>query len=259
MRTTTRSIGFLLLLLISSITASAQTLKLMTYNIHHGADKKEINTLEAMGKFIKDSGADLIGLQEVDSMCNRSGRVDQMKRLSEITGMYYAFVRHYAYDGGAYGLGILSRYPVSDLRNERITLLPKNEARPTLAFLSVRISLPKRKKEILFGTVHFALNAPGRMVQAEEVLAVTKDSRIPVILTGDLNALPGTEEILKLETRFTETGSPEALTFSADKPEKKIDYIMVSNPNLRKVTARKVYYDVLLSDHLPVVSTVVVK
>jgi endonuclease/exonuclease/phosphatase family metal-dependent hydrolase len=259
MKITTKLITSLLPVLTLSFAVSAQSLKLMTYNIHHGADKDEVNTLEAMGKFIRDSGADIIGLQEVDSLCNRSGKVDQMKRLSEITGMHYAFARHYAYDGGAYGLGILSRYPISDVRNERITLLPKKEGRPSLAFLTAKIALPKRKKAIVFGTVHFALNAPGRVLQAEEVLAFTKDIPVPVILTGDLNALPGTEEIFKLEARFTETGSSKALTFSAVKPEKKIDYIMVTKTNLKKITDTKVYNEVLLSDHLPVTSTIVLK
>mgnify|MGYP003574972344 FL=1 len=236
---------------------TAQSLKVMTYNIHHGADKEDAGTLEEMGKFIKDSGADLVGLQEVDSMCNRSGNVDQMKRLSEITGMEYAFVRHFAYDGGAYGLGVLSRYPISNVRNERITILPKNEAKPSLAFLTAQIRLPTGK-EILFSTVHFSLNAPARILQANEVLGFIKDKGVPAILTGDLNALPGTEEILTLESHFTETGSAEALTFSADKPLKKIDYIMVSTPALGTVLHSKVYSDVLLSDHLPVMSEVMI-
>ena len=235
----------------------AQALKVMTYNIHHGADRIEVITLEEMGKFIRDSGADLVGLQEVDSLCNRSGKVDQMKRLSEITGMHYAFVRHFAYDGGAYGLGILARYPISNVSNDRITILPKNEAKPSLAFLTAHIGLPGGK-EIIFSTVHFSLNAPARLLQANEVLERIKDEGIPVILTGDLNALPGTEEILRLESYFTETGSAEALTFSAVKPVKKIDYIMVSTADLKKVVRSMVYSDVQSSDHLPVATELVI-
>ncbi|HEY0895575.1 MAG TPA: endonuclease/exonuclease/phosphatase family protein [Sphingobacteriaceae bacterium] len=124
----------LMLLLCAGVfsTASAQTLSVMSYNIHHGADKNEVNTLDLMGKYIKDSGADLIGLQEVDSMCSRSGKVDQMKRLAEITGMHYAFVRHFAYDGGAYGLGILSRYPIASVKDHRLTN-PAQESRKAVA------------------------------------------------------------------------------------------------------------------------------
>ncbi|MCG7860088.1 hypothetical protein MD537_24115, partial [Flavihumibacter sediminis] len=83
----------------------------MSYNIHHGADKEERNTLDSIGTFILSTKAQLVGLQEVDSVCTRSGQIDQMQRLAEITGMHFAFVRHFAYQGGAYGQGILSRYP----------------------------------------------------------------------------------------------------------------------------------------------------
>src|SRR5690554_5602511 len=129
----------------------AQKLKVISYNIHHGADKDEKMTLDEMGEFIKSTGADLVGLQEVDSLCNRSGNVDQMKRLSEITGMHYAFVKHFAYDGGAYGLGILSRYPLSDIRNDRITSKAVDGEKRSLALLSAKVALTGNR-EIRFAT-----------------------------------------------------------------------------------------------------------
>lgn len=115
---------------------AAQTLKLISYNIHHGTNKGGRNTLEEIGEFLKLQKADLIGLQEVDSMCNRSGIVDQMKELAALTGMHYAFARHFAYDGGAYGLGILSRYPIPGERNDRISSKSKGgEKNPWHYFL----------------------------------------------------------------------------------------------------------------------------
>ncbi|HYH57343.1 MAG TPA: endonuclease/exonuclease/phosphatase family protein, partial [Anseongella sp.] len=179
---------------------NAQTLDVMSYNIHHGANKEEVLTLEEMGRFIRESGADLVGLQEVDSICGRSGNADQMKVLAALTGMHYAFVRHFSYDGGAYGLGILSRYPVSDVRNDRITSLPKDGEKRSLALLSVKVSLP-RGKAVRFATVHYALDQPTRLIQAAETLSYLKED-IPVILTGDLNAEPGTREIVRLQAFF---------------------------------------------------------
>ncbi len=237
--------------------ASGQTIKVMSYNIHHGADKNEVLTLDEMGKYIKDSGADIVGLQEVDSMCTRSGKVDQMKCLAEITGMHYAFVRHFAYGGGAYGLGILSKYPISNVKNNRITILPPNPEKPSLAHLTAEIMLPG-KRPLLFSTVHLSLNTESRLVQADEVLAQTA-GEIPAIITGDMNANPGTAEILKLESRFTETGKNAVFTFPAGKAVKKIDYVMVSKPHLKSVVKSEVHDEVLLSDHLPIISTVRLK
>lgn len=253
-----KRIILLLTAVLSSLGSGAQTLKVMSYNIHHGADKNEVNTLEKIGEFIKKSGAELVGLQEVDSMCNRSGKIDQMKRLAEITGMHYGFVRHFAYDGGAYGLGILSRYPISDMRNDRITLVPKDEKKPSLALLTAKINLP-RNREVLFATVHFALNAPSRLIQGEEVIAFMKSRGLSAVITGDLNANPDSKEIVQLGSYFSETGRSEMFTFPVGTPVKKIDYIMVSKPNLEKVVGSRVYNDVLLSDHLPMLSIVRLK
>ena len=88
---------------LSFLIVRSQKLRIMSYNIHHGTDRNERNTIDSMGYFIKKIKPDIVGLQEVDSVCQRSGKVDQMKRLAEITGMYYAFVRHFPYQGGAYG------------------------------------------------------------------------------------------------------------------------------------------------------------
>src|SRR5690606_38471813 len=152
----------------------------------HGANKEEQLTLNEIGAFLKNTKADLVGLQEVDSMCNRSGKEDQMKELAKITGMHYAFVRHFAYDGGAYGLGVLSRYPLSEVKNDRISFISVDGKIRSLALLSAKVTLPDNK-EIKFATVHFALDQPTRMIQSAETVNYLKND-IPVILTGDLNA-----------------------------------------------------------------------
>src|SRR5690606_16162287 len=157
-------------------------LEIISYNIHHGANKDEVLTLDKMGEFLNASKADLVGLQEVDSVCNRSGKSDQMQELAEATGMHYVFARHFAYDGGSYGLGLLSAFPLSDVRKDRITSKSVNGEKRSLVLLSAIATLPDGRK-IRFATVHFALDQPTRMLQAEEVLEFLKeDGSIPVIL-----------------------------------------------------------------------------
>lgn len=244
-----------LLCLFLGLSASAQTLKVMSYNIHHGADTADVNKLDSMAYFIKRSGADLIGLQEVDSVCKRSGQVDQMKRLGELTGMYYAFVRHMAYDGGAYGQGILSRYPLSAIKNHRITLLKKDGTKDSRALLSVTVTMPEKKK-LTFASVHFALDAASRMIQSNETINFLQNKKLPVILTGDLNAEPETPEVLNLQRYFTGADNRTLLTFPVRKPKKKIDYIFVNKDFLLTVEEVKTFPENFLSDHLPILSTV---
>ncbi|GGF47044.1 endonuclease/exonuclease/phosphatase family protein [Echinicola rosea] len=223
----------------------------MSYNIHHGADKNEVMTYSEIGQFLKDTGADIIGLQEVDSVCSRSEKSDQMKILSEITGMDAAFGRHFAYDGGAYGLGILSKYPLEDIRNDRITSIRSNGEKRSLALLSAKVTLPSGQ-QILFATVHFALDQPTRLAQAKEVLQYL-DSELPVMLTGDLNAVPNSEEIKLLNTKLSNTHQEGDNTFPVDDPVKKIDYIMVSRVGF-KVLESHVVLSCQLSDHLPIIT-----
>ena len=80
----------LMIFSLSFLNVKAQQVRIMSYNIHHGADRAENNTLDSMGYFIKETKPDLVGLQEVDSVCDRSDRQDQMKRLAEITGREFS-------------------------------------------------------------------------------------------------------------------------------------------------------------------------
>lgn len=246
---------FNLLSLFIFHSVQAQSVKVMSFNIHHGADAKDKDQLDNMARFIKSSGADLVGLQEVDSVCVRSGNIDQMKRLAELTGMHYAFARHMAYDGGAYGQGILSKYPLSAIRNDRLTLLKKNGKKDSRALLSAKVNLPDKKK-LLFASAHFALDSVTRRIQAGETTAYLKNNKMPVILTGDLNAEPLKKEVVFLNQYFSDADPLNAFTFPVDQPVKKIDYIFISKAFLNRVVDFEVLNAVKYSDHLPIMATV---
>jgi endonuclease/exonuclease/phosphatase family metal-dependent hydrolase len=189
-------------------------------------------------------------------MCHRSGKVDQMKVLAEITGMHYTFLRHFAYDGGAYGLGILSRYPITAQQNDKITSI-KNGEKKSLALLTARISLPN-DQEIDFSTVHYALDQTTRLIQAKETLALLK-AEVPVILSGDFNAEPGTAEINLLSSRFTMADKKQAHTFPTIDPIKKIDYIWTSKEHLLEVSNIQIPATIHYSDHLPLEAELLLK
>lgn len=247
-----------LMLLVVLPDVSAQSLRIMTYNIHVGQDAANKDQLKNMADFIKDSKADLVGLQEVDSVCKRTGGIDQIKFLAENTGMYYTYTRHFAFDGGSYGIGILSRYPLSDIQDHRVILTSdgKTDA-ATRAFLTA--SIFNGTKKVTFATIHMDYrDSNSRVAQSKDMVAKLKAFTTPVILTGDFNARPGTTEITTLREILADTGSDLAYSFPVAPPLNKIDYIMVSKGNLAKVSANKVI-PVLYSDHLPVVSDIRLK
>lgn len=244
----------LIILLMGLDGIHAQTLKVMSYNIHIGQDAANKDQLKNMARFIKSSEADIVGLQEVDSVCNRSGKVDQMKYLAEHTGMYYAYARHFAFDGGSYGIGILSKFPLTNILDHRIILTSdgKSDA-ATRALLTANIF--SGGKKILFATVHMDYrDSNSRFAQSQELVKLLGSIKLPVILTGDFNAEPGTREMVHLQTILTDTGKDTDLTYSAIKPIKKIDFVMVSKAHLIKAKKLEVF-PVLFSDHLPIMST----
>lgn len=238
--------------------ASGQNLKVISYNIHIGQNSNNVDQLESLAKFIKSTKADLIGLQEVDSVCNRSGNVDQMKFLAEKTGMYYAYARHFPFDGGSYGIGILSRHPLSNVKDHRIVLTSAGTKEgATRALLTADIFFGDMK--LTFATVHMDYrDSDSRYAQSQEIVKLFGKMEQPVILTGDFNARPGTKEITMLQTIFTDATDDSALTFPAINPLNKIDYIMISKAKLEKVVKQEVY-PVLYSDHLPIMSVIKIK
>lgn len=71
---------------------SGRDLTVATYNIHHGAGADEVLDLERIARVVKDTGADVVGLQEVDRhWSSRSNFVDQANWLAERLDMHVAY------------------------------------------------------------------------------------------------------------------------------------------------------------------------
>lgn len=239
------------LLLCTFLDIKAQKLSVMSYNIHIGQNGKDQDKLSEIARYIKDSKAEIIGLQEVDSVCNRSGKIDQMKFLAEQTGMYFTYARHFAFDGGSYGLGILSRYPLLDVKDLRVGL--SSTGKPETRSL-LKADFIKGKTRFTFLTVHMDYrDSKSRQAQSEEILKKLSGIENPVILTGDFNAKPGTKEISILEGIFKDVSKSSGPTYPAVKALNKIDYIMLRSDGRETVLVQK-SDPVDFSDHLPVLS-----
>ena len=100
-------------------------MKLMSYNVMHcaGADNKV--DIARTAEVIKRENPRFVGVQELDFMAkHRSGGVDQPAELGRLTGMYATFAQAIPYQGGGYGVAVLSREkPISVFK----TALPGRE------------------------------------------------------------------------------------------------------------------------------------
>ena len=100
----------------SSRSAVSTDLVLATLNIKHGAEG-----LEKIAQAIRDVSPDIIGLQEVDVNCERSGYTDEPAELARLAEYpYYAFAKAITLGGGEYGTALLSRFPIESFEVIRL-------------------------------------------------------------------------------------------------------------------------------------------
>src|SRR5215217_7272107 len=96
----------------SSVPAARKTLRVMTYNIHVGVGMDKQLDLQRIADVINQQRPDLVGLQEVDRNVKRTEGKDEIAELAAMTKMDFAFAPNLDYQGGKYGVAILSRLPI---------------------------------------------------------------------------------------------------------------------------------------------------
>jgi endonuclease/exonuclease/phosphatase family metal-dependent hydrolase len=229
----------------------------MSYNIHHGRGVDDRLDLARVAAEIRNSGADIVGLQEVDRHWGeRSYFADQAADLAQELGMRVVYGANLDLDpldpGGPrrqYGNAILSDAPIHEWRN---TLLPRTgslEQRGLLQALVTVRGIPVR----VFAT-HLQHNSQEeRIAQIAAIREVVGTSPELVVLTGDLNARPNTPEIdaitEDLVDAWTEAGVGDGYTFPAEDPRARLDYVLHSNDVM---TCSAAVLSTDGSDHLPV-------
>lgn len=224
-------------------------INVMTYNIHGGKDIEGNLTLYGISNLIKETGADIIGLQEIDVFLKRSYFLNEIKYLANRLKMHYVFGPNLRMGFGSFGNGILSRYPIAKKKNYHIYSV--GERRGVLTAL---IQLNENKK-IWFLTTHLGLNRKERLTQSQEILKIVSNLEYPVIMTGDFNEAPGEEAYSTISRVLKDAANAQNSVFHTyvDGCENvRIDYIMHS----KGVWAESIKaIDSTLSDHLPVVAS----
>src|SRR5216684_2695936 len=92
--------------------AAKRTLRIMTYNIHTGVGMDKRLDLQRIADVINHERPDLVGLQEVDRGVKRTEAKDEIAELARLTRMQFVFAHNLDYQGGQYGVAILSRFPI---------------------------------------------------------------------------------------------------------------------------------------------------
>lgn len=249
-------------MLFVGINTSAQELKVMTFNIYHGeieGTPGKSNLLQ-VADLIKKHQPDFVALQEADSMTNRSAslnngiRQNLVQALAGLTGMYGYFGKAIDYEGGGYGIGILSRWPKI---SEKINL-PDPEGGEKRALLLVEHTFGNGRK-ILFGATHFCHQSEkNQIAQAETVCNLLTQTAHPVIIGGDFNIVANSKAYSFIRQHYIDAaahyGNPQN-TIPSNNPRSRIDYIFASKAHPWRVKDVQVLSS-NASDHLPVLVTI---
>ena len=244
-----RFLTILLLCLVGATAVSAQKVRVMSYNVKNGIGMDGIKSIERCAAVIRKVQPDIVAIQEVDSMTRRNKKY-VLGELAKHAGYPHAyFGKAIPYQGGAYGIGVLSKEKALSVK---IYPLPcKREPR---ALLVVEF----KKYYMLCTHLSGVAKRDGHGVQVDIVRdVVTKLDKL-VILAGDMNARPKSAPMMALKEVASVLTDESKFTAPSHNPSKCIDHILGANGSF-KVSKRCVMYNHLESDHLPIYVDVKIK
>ena len=260
----------LLFLCLLTVDVNGQsTLRLMSYNIRHGAGLDGRSDFERIAEVIKREHPDVVALQEVDSVTRRTGGRDFLGELGVSTGMQHLYAPAIAFEGGKYGIGLLCRKKPLVMR--KVSLPGREESRMLLiaefedyVFCCTHFSLTEearievetlREAEVVADAAQLAdaVGTHGRG-SVEKIGKLLENEKKPVFLAGDLNAEPDSPVMTALQKKFMILNSVTENTIPADNPQSCIDYVLgyVANGSRYSVITNYVVNEPVASDHRPV-------
>jgi endonuclease/exonuclease/phosphatase family metal-dependent hydrolase len=212
------------------------TLRVATWNMKAA----RMASLQDIIAFIEQSRADVIALQEVDVNVRRTGEVDQPAVMAEALGFDSAFAVTVPYDGGLYGIAMLSRHGFTSVDRWE---LPSVEV-PEPAINAVACV---RGRSVRVVNVHADTDtARGTENLVQVVERVRPDIGAGLVVVGDFNQRPeepGPQALFRagFSDLFAEVAAP---TFASER----LDYVTADAP-LAARAGTLVQQATPLSDH----------
>ena len=232
-------------------------IRVMTYNIHAGKDAQQVDNLRRVAAVIDSANADIVLLQEVDRRTQRSRGADHFAELRDLTGMFGVFGKSLDYQGGEYGIAVLSRWRVDSVAAVALKVEPPQERSGTYeSRIALHVLIHTERGPVHVVNTHLDAGGPGTYRKQELIGILAHMQRTvpadqPVLLGGDLNARPVTDDIaavaFALTDAFGQCGTGPGETFPAHAPDRRIDYLFYRKA--RCSAARVV--NTQASDHRP--------
>ena len=228
------------------------TIRVLTYNIHHGQGTDGRFDLPRVAEVINSARPDLVALQEVDQGTERSGGVYQLAELERLTKMHGEFGKAMNYFGGGYGVAVLSRWRLSKTGNHPLASLPDREPRTAL---TVQVRAGEHGPVLRFTSTHLdqGRETELRLLQArslDELLVHGDRQPQPGILAGDMNARPDSDVLQLLGEQWT-NASAETSPPPAGRPRPRGDHVLFRPAKDWRVIESTLIDETVASDHRP--------
>lgn len=217
-------------------------LRMLSYNVRNGKGMDEKIDYNRIAAVIRNIHPEVVALQELDSVTSRSNGIDVLKVLAQKCGMKSVYGASIPYQGGKYGIGILSK--VTPLSTSFIPLPGREEKRGLLM---------AEFESYIFFCSHFSLTQADRLASVQLINKKVTELHKRAFLAGDLNATPESEEINLLTEHWVSLSGPQP-TIPSSEPKKCIDYIWGINccNFTYKIIRQEVVPEKVASDHRPV-------
>lgn len=193
------------------VDSDSRSIRVGTYNI------KSLDYGEGLDEFVNDvEGMDLdvICLQEVDRNSLRSNDMDMVKEMAEVAGYeFYHFYQTMWILDGYYGLGILSKYPITEVQS---SLLPNSLIKEPRILTETKIQVGDKQFSIYNTHITYENNA----IRRDQLNFVENhvDRSEYSILAGDFNTFGANKRLqlsdmdsVNADGRFKTFGSYYAL------------------------------------------------
>ncbi|OGD88404.1 hypothetical protein A3F45_01245 [Candidatus Curtissbacteria bacterium RIFCSPHIGHO2_12_FULL_41_17] len=234
------------------------TLGILTYNIQRGCNTQQVYNLDETIKTIRDSGADIVGLNELDNKYHKRSRFDdELEIISKALSMNKVagpcIIPDEKDESIWYGNALLSRFPMVESYVHRMYVgdNPKAEYDGThlsepRSILQAKVDLGKTTLWVICTHLSFDLHNE-RMKQVKKLEEAILELEGPLVLMGDLNCEPKSEELAVLRKLLDDPSLGKG--FVTDPTiGKQIDYILTRGVKVEKI--KVIESDA--SDHLPV-------
>ena len=218
------------------------TVRVMSFNVRGGTGMDNVRNYDRTADVINKVKPDIVALQELDSVTKRVDGKDVLQELARRTAMFGTYAAAIDFQGGKYGIGILSKE--KPLQYRRIPLPGREEA---------RVLLFAEFEDYIFCATHFSLTEEDAETSVDIIRKTLSGTTKPLFFAGDLNVTPESPVITRLKENFKLLTNPKKPTWPADHPKDCIDYIFgyTSGGHAYTVVSGQVMDEPEASDHRP--------